>query len=129
MSSPVPLATPLASDPHDPKSASQDQLRIAAMILTGVNIASALSLCARICWDAFLTRTASRDLEKAGLITAPRWWELFSGKELYPLVFGVGVLAQGVMLAVVESQGLDGFQVVVQCQMWADIAWMGEDHL
>jgi hypothetical protein len=99
------------------------------MILTGVNIASSLSLCARICWDAFITRTASRDLEKAGLITAPRWWELFSGKELYPLVFGIGVLAQGVMLAVVESQGLDGFQVVMQCQMWADIAWMGEDNL
>jgi hypothetical protein len=125
MSSPAALATPSP----DPDAVFQYQFRIAAIILTGVNIASSLSLCARICWDAFHTRTASRDLETAGLITAPGWWELFSGKELYPLAFGVGVFAQSVMLAAVESQGLGGFEKVEMCEKWAQVAWIGEDCL
>jgi len=100
----------------------QYRLRMAAVILTGINIASSVSLGARICWDAHNARATSLDLEKAGLITAPVWWELLSGKELFPLMFSMMVFAQGVMLAIVESQGLGGFTM---CEQWAVVAWIG----
>jgi hypothetical protein len=111
-------------NPHTPETRpnQQYQLRIAAVILTGINIASSVSLGSRICWDAHNARSTSRDLEKAGLITAPVWWQQLSGKELFPLMFSIMVFAQGVMLAIVESQGLGGFAV---CEQWAVVAWIG----
>lgn len=109
--------------PGSPGPDQHYQLRMATVILTGINIASSVSLGARICWDAYNARTTSRDLEKAGLLTAPGWWELLSGKELFPLIFSIAVFAQGVMLAIVESQGLGGYRM---CEQWAVVAWIGD---
>jgi len=105
---------------------SQSRFRLAILILSVINNSTAFALCARVAWDACSYRKIPQDIEKGGSGRSPTWPSL-SGKELYPLIFGVAVLLQGGILVVVESHGMRGYDVLDgTCKRWATIAWPGK---
>jgi hypothetical protein len=105
---------------------SQNRFRLAVLILSVINNTSALTLCLRVAWDACYSRRIVQDIEKGDSVRSSQWPAL-SGKELYPLVFGIAVLFQGGILVVVESNGMKGYDVLDgTCKRWAAIAWPGK---
>jgi len=45
--------------------------------------------------------------------------------EIFPLVLGGTMLVQGILLALVESAGLDGGPVTKNCGYLSEVAWIG----
>src|SRR5207302_4540230 len=45
--------------------------------------------------------------------------------EIFPLVLGGTMLVQGILLAFVESVGLDGRPITKNCRYLSEVAWVG----
>ncbi|KAL7274310.1 hypothetical protein RUND412_002803 [Rhizina undulata] len=123
------------------------QLRLAAIVLTGLNVVSAACMGSRIVWDARQLamkkrlRTASekgfieeggQDREREGNggggargngKEIKSWWRVVPVGEVFPLVLALGIIIQGILLGILEGKALRGSDMGGNCQQDSVIAW------
>lgn len=73
----------------------------------------------------FNARESSKRSASGGKLDTRAWWEMIPTIELFPLILAVTIFVQGIMLAVVEGEGLSRKFFEGNCRFTSEVAWVG----
>lgn len=69
---------------------------------------------------------SSQRLTDGGGADTRAWWQMVPSIDLFPLILAVTIFVQGIMLAVVEGEGLKTTLSRGNCRYTSEVAWVGE---